>query len=441
MSIAYIHLSDIHFGQERGGTVIVHDDVKERLIDDVARVVRQLPQQRAKGIIISGDIAYAGKADEYQKAARWLDQLAAAAGCPITAIQMVPGNHDIDRDQITYLTRRALEDIAASGEAQLDAVLEAAVDREMFYARFDEYRSFAAAYGCPLDSGGGHAGDRVVELEPNRLLRFIGLNTALTCGALRDEYGRLLLGARQRVIPVRRGEEIVLVAHHPLAWLQDSDDAARYVRNRARVLITGHEHAPSARVENVKEGCELLTLAAGAAVPPHANDTYTYTYNLLQFALDEASDGLQITVSARVWSDDDKMFRANGEALGDEHRTFRLGCPNFRETDSSQLPEPKEHSASAAVGGGEIPLTVGQATTEHGGGEEVDDRFAMLRLRFFRDLSPAKRIAVLVKLGKLPEDWSETLTHPIELRVLEGLRSSDQLDELEKALNEVQDAQ
>ena len=31
MALTYIHLSDIHFGQEKGPEVYVHDDVKECL--------------------------------------------------------------------------------------------------------------------------------------------------------------------------------------------------------------------------------------------------------------------------------------------------------------------------------------------------------------------------------------------------------------------------
>jgi hypothetical protein len=42
MPVAFLHLSDIHFGQEKGGRVVTHEDVRERLIDDVAMLVRKL---------------------------------------------------------------------------------------------------------------------------------------------------------------------------------------------------------------------------------------------------------------------------------------------------------------------------------------------------------------------------------------------------------------
>ncbi|KWK32481.1 hypothetical protein WT77_02180 [Burkholderia stagnalis] len=435
MGVSYIHLSDIHFGQEKGGTLVVHDDVKARLVDDVRVMVRGLPEQRANGIIISGDIAYAGRAEEYRKAADWLDQLAAAAGCPIVAIQMVPGNHDVDRTKVTHLIRKALEDIAANGEPVLDEVLKTSDDRELFYSRFEGYRPFAEGYGCPLDFAGGNAGARTVEIAPNRILRFIGLNTALLCGGLKEEYGKLLLGARQRVVPIAAGEEVVLIAHHPLGWLQDSDDAARYIRNRARVLITGHEHNPSARVEKVRDGCDVMMLAAGAAVPPHADDGYTYTYNILQFAWDAANDRLQVTVTPRSWSDDDKEFRADGSRLGDEHCVYSLGCPNFREAPHPQVRSEQHNPVGGPVADDRLlPDEVG--STE--GVPVVSDQFAMLRLQFFRDLIPARRIEVLVKLGALPADWTEALTHPIEAQVLEELRDSGRLDDLKRVIDEVQ---
>ena len=64
MSLAFVHLSDIHFGQERGGSAVVHDDAKARLIEDLAAMVEGLPEKKAAGIIITGDIVYAGKAAE-----------------------------------------------------------------------------------------------------------------------------------------------------------------------------------------------------------------------------------------------------------------------------------------------------------------------------------------------------------------------------------------
>ncbi len=61
MPITFVHLADIHFGQEEGSEIVIHDDVKDRLIEDAAAVAAKAANGRADGVIVSGDIAYAGK--------------------------------------------------------------------------------------------------------------------------------------------------------------------------------------------------------------------------------------------------------------------------------------------------------------------------------------------------------------------------------------------
>ena len=58
MSLTYVHLSDIHFGQERGAEVYVHEDVKDRLLDDVAAVKEEAGIKRIDGVIVTGDVAF-----------------------------------------------------------------------------------------------------------------------------------------------------------------------------------------------------------------------------------------------------------------------------------------------------------------------------------------------------------------------------------------------
>ena len=62
--------------------------------------------------------------------------------------------------------------------------------------------------------------------------------------------------------------------------------------NRARVLITGHEHNPSLAVKALDGGGDLLLLAAGATAPPANETNVTYTDNILEFAWDAHDDVL-----------------------------------------------------------------------------------------------------------------------------------------------------
>jgi hypothetical protein len=431
MSIAFVHLSDIHFGQEKGGELVIHNDAKDRLVEDVARVVKTIPAGFASGIIVSGDIAYSGKKNEYAAAGAWLDRVANAAGCAITDIQLVPGNHDVDRDEISRALGLMLQEIADRGEPALDEFLNSQRDRELLYARFSAYEPFAQAYNSPLDVGGGTAGDRTVELAPGRSLRFVGLNSALICSK-KDVEGRLLLGARQRVLPRTPGCELVVIAHHPLKWLQDSEDARRYLTARARVFISGHEHTPAVCLENVREGVDLLTLAAGATVPPVANETFTYTYNILEFDWDSDRDALSVIVHPRAWSEDNKDFEIDQARLGGNRPRFVLGCPNFREAPRPvAVATPKPQSSA-------VPPIQEAGVIEERKEPSVPAKYSLLRLRFFRDLTAAQRLNVLLKLRALPADWRQTLVHSMEQRILDSLQRTGRLDELEFAMNEVQ---
>src|SRR4051794_37701539 len=100
MPLTFIHLSDIHFGQEKGGRLIIHNDVREQLLDDAESILSE-SRVPVQGMIVTGDLAYSGTPDEYEIAGRFLDSLAQRAGCVKTAVQLIPGNHDIHRPSIS----------------------------------------------------------------------------------------------------------------------------------------------------------------------------------------------------------------------------------------------------------------------------------------------------------------------------------------------------
>jgi 3',5'-cyclic AMP phosphodiesterase CpdA len=64
----FVHLSDIHFGQEKKDkTTYIHEDVRNELIRDVQ--LQAAKHGNADGILVTGDIAYSGKKEEFVGAA------------------------------------------------------------------------------------------------------------------------------------------------------------------------------------------------------------------------------------------------------------------------------------------------------------------------------------------------------------------------------------
>lgn len=430
MPLIYIHLSDIHFGQERGGSIYVNDDVKEQLLADAQEFIAKTVNKKADGIIISGDIAYAGKQHEYDAAGVFLDRLTAAVGCPITAVQLVPGNHDIERDKITTIVQETIDKIIKGGDNELDRYQESEDDRDFLYRQFGNYRKFAEAYNCPLDNGGiikSHS-HKIIEIAPNRKLLFFGVNTALICSKSKLEQGGLILGKRQRIIPIQPGCETVVIAHHPLSWLQDSEEAGRYIKARARVFISGHEHKSSHKCDPVCDDADLLMLASGAAVPPEIKDGFNYCYNILEFGWDEARDGLLINIYGRTWDNEHKKFVADQTNFVEGKANHFLKCPNFKKVP---LEIKKDEDKTPSF---DSKTKTDQSETENIlNSAEVN----LVLLRFFRDLSSGERTTILIEMDALPKDWDDTLTHTLERAAFDNVVEAGKLEEMHIKINQI----
>lgn len=159
MRVAFVHLSDIHFGQERNKDLHINNDIKEASSSrDCRWQIQELAPESVAGVLITGDLAYSGKRAEYENAGAWLDRLTAAIGCARTAVRIVPGNHDIDRDEISESIGDMLAAIEAIGEDKLIRYLKNEHDRNALLRRFQDYRLFAEAYDCSLDTDGDGRG-------------------------------------------------------------------------------------------------------------------------------------------------------------------------------------------------------------------------------------------------------------------------------------------
>jgi len=430
MSAGFVHLSDIHFGQEHGGAASIHDDIKECVIRDVQQMCKSFANGKADGILVTGDIAYSGLDHQYQFAAAWLDRIAKAAGCEIYDIQVIPGNHDVDRSTVTKLTEKMLDEIVEQGQTALDGYMSADADRAMLFNRFKHFMPFAEAYRCPLDQYGRVSEDRVVELSPGRAIRFVRLNSALTSYG-KPEEGNLLLGESQHVIKEQSGEEQIVLSHHPLRYFKDKDEALRYVKNRARIFISGHEHNSSITIEKVENGEDLMLLAAGATIPPKnaAGGKRDYCFNLIEFDWDETTEALEVKIFPRTWNDDKKRFEAS---IPEESIIHKLSCPNFRgaaRPTNAAKTEPETASAETIV---ILPSVKDEGEIES---TKMEETYPLLVLRFFRDISYSQRIEILMKLGALPKNWSGNLNESRARSLIDWLIKKGRSDEVWAELN------
>ncbi|MES2975660.1 MAG: metallophosphoesterase [Pseudomonadota bacterium] len=444
MPAIFVHVSDIHFGQEKDDVVHIHSDVKEQLIADAASVVVGLPGSKATGILVTGDIAQAGKTEQYQLAGTWLDRLANAIGCDIVDVQMVPGNHDLDRDRTSQSLEHLLPKLREGGPAEYEKVLANDTDRAALFSRFADYINFSEGYNCPLNTLGKFS-EKIVQLAPGRKIRFVRMNSALVCTDTdRHDKPELFIGARQfSNIPRVDGEENVLLIHHPLSWFKDAEVATTYIRSRTRVFIAGHEHNPKVTVERVEEGSDLMMLAAGATVPFRSNAVYTYTYNILVFDWDEEQDALSVNILPRAWNPTHTRFEADNVRLGGANPHYVLQSPNFRKCPKPVRPvSPEERPSTDGLIAEEAEQNAsGNANLSIDPSAHVDmpqsepDGYRQALLRFFRDLSEGERLRILIDLDAVPEDFDEPITHNIERELLDYLVNEGRLSEVSRKID------
>lgn len=285
--IRWLHISDIHL---RASTAWSQDVV-------LTAMCKQIKEQRAQAtptdfILLTGDIAFSGKAQEYALAADFVNALCAASGVPKDRVFCIPGNHDIDRDRQLFCFRGARNILRDA--SHVDAFLEGGEDLKTLLQRQENYRRFQDDYfsgqiRIPTDDGMGYVARLTIE---DVQLAIIGLDSAWLAHGGIDDHGKLLVGERQIISAAKiaqQGNEpihiMIAMAHHPLHLLQEFDRRAAMnrIEETCHFLHCGHLHEPEVRTTGIR-GTGCLTLSAGASFETRQshNSYSTVTLDLLQ---------------------------------------------------------------------------------------------------------------------------------------------------------------
>lgn len=93
-----LHLSDIHFGRDRSGysePFTRKREILDKLIDTLASLENDLKPDL---VLVTGDIAWTGKAAEFDEAYEWFQRLKEVLALDIGRFVFCPGNHDLNRN-------------------------------------------------------------------------------------------------------------------------------------------------------------------------------------------------------------------------------------------------------------------------------------------------------------------------------------------------------
>jgi 3',5'-cyclic AMP phosphodiesterase CpdA len=338
--LTFLHLSDLHLTTEDAGSQFDRDfKIRQALLDDLGIQGRT----HFDAILVTGDVAYHGRADEFARAKSWFEEVRAKTESAPESLFVVPGNHDVNQ-KIVYKSsslwdlHQALRDPKISAEDRLASLEGKLKDPTLdFLAAQKEYIAFAQEYGCPTSckelSWVQFLNDGKT-LEDGTTVRFHGLNSALLSDGA-DAKSNLFLGAFQFTHFSSDPRYVnVVLCHHPQNWLIDDNESNDYFRKQAQVLLSGHEHDTRCYNEG---GC--LRVRAGAIHPNPRETRWEPCYHVLRLSVDTTGQRcLHARVETRVWRDKDKCFAKYVQGDGSDFYEERIPLKAWTPPEASSQP-------------------------------------------------------------------------------------------------------
>ncbi|ACY14767.1 SUMF1/EgtB/PvdO family nonheme iron enzyme [Haliangium ochraceum] len=274
-AVRWLHISDLHAGASQAAE-------SHELFDALGREVRAMAQRLGPPdiILLTGDVAYSGKPEEYERATSVLDRLRGwlgeiHPGMPAPLLLAVPGNHDVcwptRKEKRLY---RVLGDYDHADDPDVrDLREELWNDRDvgLLEPLFEPYSDwFRANVIEPLsdDERCTHLHESFFPGDFGAVFDFRGLrlgvaalNSAWIQYGPGDFEGKLQIPAEQLraawPADMPTCERALLLMHHPMAWLspQSRDMLVRDPHSREGALsgagfdLRLHGHAHGATVE------------------------------------------------------------------------------------------------------------------------------------------------------------------------------------------------
>ena len=429
-----LNISDIHFRHPICNSPMDPDrPYRTRLIQDVRD--RTATWGNVDAILVGGDIAFAGAAEEYEAAYQWLKELAQACGCPLERIFVIPGNHDVDRRVIqnNLSCRNALRAVASANAADRERELfqqfrHADTGRDLL-ASIESYNAFAARFNCQVYTPERLFWQQDLPLDDKTVLRIYGLtSTLLSWSASRDDRPlELYLSPLQTVLDPLDGYVNVVMCHHPPDWCMDNDEIEDAVRGRAPVHFFGHKHR-----QRITRDPSFIRFSSGAVNPDRQEAGWEPGYNLVRLSTSENGGERFLDVEAQllVWQTNPDAFRPKQSQTGDvfQHRLRIRGSVPLGQMVVSAAAISSKSETPGVV---EVVTAVAQEIVEP---TMSDDKTRNLVLRFWNLASSERReIALQLRLIE-PED----IRLPEAERYGRAFQKAGELGLLDRVAEEIQ---
>jgi len=317
--VTWLHLSDWH--QENERFKFNRKVVCDGLIKDIKAREQEISPRLKKidFIVFSGDVAKGGDPDEYKKAIdEFFKPILDACELGQERLFIVPGNHDLNRDQIPVSLSEPLISNEEVERCWSEKRKTALLPFQDFYHSFPDLTGRESGEHCdfgPIEVGG-------------KKISLLCINSAWMCARHKDEGGKvsdqgyLCVGEPQIYESLEKisGSEIrIALLHHPFDWLApfDRNRMDVHLKRKCNFILHGHAHEPGVSAITDNFGYHII-IPAGACYDrslPSSSD-YTYSYNYVHLNFD-SNKGIVFfrkwSGLNRNWKKDDDTAPPNGE--------------------------------------------------------------------------------------------------------------------------------
>jgi len=340
-ALSFVHLSDIHLVKDFSDVSKYDLDagIRHGILKDIEALRPQF--EAIDGVLISGDIAYAGKIDEYDRAIVWLNEICVAAKCDPGLVWCVPGNHDVDQSVQksyptlvdTYAALRASTDLGRDLQQRFDNETTGPL---LFEPLRNYHERFGAIYDCPTSHKKPWWED-TLELNDGSRLRLRGVNSAFCSSSLDDDKtAPVIVGPMQTVYFPEADVVYLTLCHHPPDWLIDKEDCEEAFTAQSHIQLFGHKH-----MHKHKKISNSVVLSSGAVHPVRSERQWEPRYYFISLFVEgeETQRRLRVTLYPRVWDKNSREFLADRSTDANGAITEFIELPDWKRPSAP----PKTH--------------------------------------------------------------------------------------------------
>ena len=295
-----LHLSDIHFGRNYARTKITDPfEKKDEIMTELLSYIGSIPKElKPEHVVVTGDIAWFGKKDEYAEAKEWFFKLLEVTGLTGKDLTFCVGNHDVNWSYGQIIDELTDETIVAIDEAyEYRNICD-------YEAPIQEYEQFCQDLGVEpykyyVDDKVEYSysvGYKDVTFSYGNVVRFVGFNTSLLSYGKKISEDKMWIGQSQfydlmdyGILPKSKEcKYSIALIHHAEKFLHlnelceyDGREATLpLLMKNVDLVLCGHTETGGVPVLKTQEGGGKI-LSAGAT---YYNDKHPNSFSMIYIA-------------------------------------------------------------------------------------------------------------------------------------------------------------